>query len=106
MQSPAYFGRLRAFYELAMMHGIEARNVAIGIWITMGRLGLSLAVTSDEPEPDDPGSTADEHQDALDGDEPSEQDDPGLRTPVQISGAAACSCGRFGRVLRACWRRS
>jgi hypothetical protein len=30
-QNPAYFGRLRALMELSMVHGIQARDLALGI---------------------------------------------------------------------------
>lgn len=38
MQSLAYFGRLRGFHELAMMHGIFARDVMLGCWACFSKL--------------------------------------------------------------------
>jgi hypothetical protein len=48
LQSLAYFGRLRGFYDVAMMHGIEARNLAIAIWAMLAKLYMSC-----EPQTDD-----------------------------------------------------
>lgn len=43
VQSPAYFGRLRGFHKIAMMHGIFARDVMVGIWVCLSKLRGSVA---------------------------------------------------------------
>ena len=50
IQSTAYFGRLRGFYELAMMHGGFARNQMLGIWSCLWKLRREFS-----PKPSVPG---------------------------------------------------
>jgi hypothetical protein len=38
IQSTAYFGRLRGFVEIAMTHGILARDVMLAVWVCIWRL--------------------------------------------------------------------
>jgi hypothetical protein len=38
IQSTKYFGRLRGFVELAMTHGILARDVMLGVWVCIWKL--------------------------------------------------------------------
>jgi len=51
MQCPAYFGKLRGFHELAMMHGINARDVMVAIWACLTEILRDAdAVTESPPQ--------------------------------------------------------
>ncbi len=52
-QSLAYFGRLRGFHELAMMHGIFARDVMLALWACFSKLQQSPCPDPGVESPDE-----------------------------------------------------